>query len=232
LLLFGITPKKGKNAAPASIWRHFSVGCQYRFSWGPALQKRIIGKKRSKHGKVWILLSGGLDSTACVAFYQDMRFSIEGIFIDYGQVAAKMELRSAKAISKHYQIPLRRLKWAGLQSKGMGLIVGRNMFLLAAAIMELPLSSGILAMGIHAGTDYPDCTPHFVKRVQSIFDLYSKGQIQIGTPFLKWNKKDIWEYALAQKVPVGLIYSCECGSERPCGQCLSCLDREALHACS
>jgi 7-cyano-7-deazaguanine synthase len=195
-------------------------------------QSSLTVRKKKHEGNAWVLLSGGLDSSACVAFYKNLNFSVHGIFIDYGQIAAKRELSAARSISKYYDIPLHQLKWSGLNQKGAGLIVGRNAFLLMAALMELPLSSGILAIGIHAGTNYLDCSKSFVKEMQSLFDLYTGGCIQIGAPFIGCNKKDIWDYCISNDVPVQLTYSCEKGLKQPCGQCLSCKDLEVLYACS
>jgi len=111
-------------------------------------------RNSSFNGKVWVLLSGGIDSAACVAFYLEQRFFVNGIFVDYGQVAAPREIEAAMSIAKHYHIPLVKLAWSGLQKRSIGFICGRNAFLLVGALMELPEEAGILALGIHAGTDY------------------------------------------------------------------------------
>jgi 7-cyano-7-deazaguanine synthase len=183
-------------------------------------------------GNVYVLLSGGIDSAACVAFYLEQGFSVQGIFIDYGQVAAQREADAAKAIARHFNILFDRVAWSGLHKKGAGLICGRNAFLLIAALMELPECAGILALGIHSGTEYIDCTPAFVQKMQSILDIYTQGRIQIGAPFLKWAKQEIWKYCKYRGVPLELTYSCEYGIDQPCGKCLSCRDLEVLYACT
>jgi 7-cyano-7-deazaguanine synthase len=65
--------------------------------------------------------------------------------------------------------------------------------------------------------------------MQSSFDLYTDGCIRIGVPFIKWNKRMIWDYCKTKKIPLEITYSCELGQDQPCGQCLSCKDLEALH---
>lgn len=187
-------------------------------------------QNRSNSGKVRVLLSGGIDSSACVAFYLEQGFSVNGIFVDYGQIAAPREIEAARAIARHYNIPFSRLTWSGLHKKKAGFIRGRNAFLLVAALMELPEDAGILALGIHLGTEYLDCTPPFVRNMQSIFDTYTGGMIQIGAPFLEWTKSDIWMYCKSQGVPLEITYSCERGTDQPCGICLSCRDLEVLRA--
>jgi 7-cyano-7-deazaguanine synthase len=181
--------------------------------------------------EVTVLLSGGIDSAACVAFYKEQRWKVRGFFVDYGQVAARREEHAAKAIASHFDIPLSATAWTGLQKKGAGYIRGRNGFLLFAALLEIQHCTGVLAIGLHSGTRYLDCAPSFVRKMQSVFDIYSEGRIQIGVPFLSWSKSDIWAFS-ESRVPLSLTYSCEQGVDQPCGHCDSCLDLEALHACS
>ncbi len=106
-----------------------------------------LGKKQSK---VTVLLSGGIDSTACVGFYLEQGFVAKGLFIDYGQLAVERERSAARAIAKHYRIPLSCLRWLGLQKKDAGFIQARNAFLLIGALMELTNDTRLLAIGIHS----------------------------------------------------------------------------------
>jgi 7-cyano-7-deazaguanine synthase len=181
---------------------------------------------------VLVLLSGGIDSSACVAFYLEETFAVRAVFVDYGQLAARREIAAAKAIAAHYRIPLTMLQWSGHSEKSTGFILGRNAFLLIAALMELPDACGLLALGVHSGTPYVDCSPTFIRKMQSIFDMYTEGRVQIGTPFLRWTKPDVWGFCKSRGVPVELTYSCEHGLDQPCGTCLSCDDLEALRACT
>jgi 7-cyano-7-deazaguanine synthase len=82
--------------------------------------------------------------------------------------------------------------------------------------------TGVIGIGIHAGTEYPDCSPAFVDAMQRLLDVYSGGEVQLDAPFLSWSKPEIWEYARRLGVPLDATYSCEFGP-RPCGQCLSCV---------
>lgn len=181
-------------------------------------------------GEAAVLLSGGIDSTACLVFYGELGFSLRGIFIDYGQLASAREARAAKSIAEYYDVHLSKLSWSGISPKSDGPIQGRNAFLLLGALLELTDYTGILALGIHAGTTYLDCAPGFVEDMQGLFDLYTQGRVQLGTPFLKWPKTAIWDFCRTRKVPLDLTYSCECGIDQPCGRCRSCLDLEVLHA--
>lgn len=179
-----------------------------------------------------VLLSGGIDSTACVDLYLSQHYPINALFIEYGQLSAKREAEAANQICHHYGIPLRVMSCKGALGKSGGLLQGRNAFLLFSALMEFGTTSGIIAIGAHSGTSYFDCSKNFIQSIQSIFDDYTDGRIRVGTPFLEWTKRDIWNYCIDRHVPLLLTYSCELGRNQPCSQCLSCRDLEALHALS
>jgi len=183
-----------------------------------------------KKGKVWVLSSGGIDSTACIAFYLKQGFDVSSVFIEYGQISKTYERKASIAISEFYKINHKKITCSKFREKFAGEIRGRNAFLLLTALMELPEYTGILAMGIHAGTLYQDCTPIFIKKMQTIFDIYFKGTIQIGAPFIKWTKNEILAYCRNENIPTEITYSCELGKKQPCGQCLSCQDRELINA--
>jgi len=183
-----------------------------------------------KKSKVTILTSGGIDSTVCIAFYINQGFIVEGLFIDYGQPALLRERKAIKKIAKHYKITVHEVKWKGVIEKQSGLIIGRNAFFLLSALMESPPNTRIIALGIHKGTDYPDCSKLFYKRMQSVLDIYTKGTVQFGAPFIDFTKAEIWHLGKEYNVPFELTYSCEKGLKQPCGKCLSCKDLEKLNA--
>src|SRR5216683_5797238 len=116
------------------------------------------GKKRIR-GRVTVLLSGGIDSSCCLAYYLDEDFRVDALFVDYGQLSAKRELRAAKSVCLHFRVPLRIIRLSGASEKGRGLITGRNAFLLCLCAIEYRPNAGIVALGIHSGTQYRDCSP-------------------------------------------------------------------------
>lgn len=187
-------------------------------------------QSRRVEGDVLVLASGGVDSTACLVFFLQQGCSVDTLFIDYGQPAVGREEQAATAICNHLGVPLTKLTFAGLPEMADGFIIGRNALLLHAALMVLGRHAGMIGMGIHAGTRYPDCTEEFLRIMQSSLDLYTDGQVLINAPFLRWSKQMIWDYCKNAGVPLHLTYSCELGREQPCGECLSCRDLEALHA--
>jgi 7-cyano-7-deazaguanine synthase len=183
-----------------------------------------------KGGTACILLSGGLDSTACLDFALRRGFAVSALFIDYGQAARVQERRSAALVAERFGVGLRELKVEGCRGQGAGLVLGRNAFLLFLALMESSGECSSIGTGVHAGTRYYDCSRSFIESAQRMFDGYADGRVRISAPFLDWSKLDIWAYCQAHSVPTALTYSCEIGGETPCGRCLSCRDREALHA--
>lgn len=186
--------------------------------------------EESSSTEVLVLLSGGLDSAACLHFYVALGRQVAAVFIDHGQPAADQEVSSAHAVAHHYRVPLRTHTWCGSTEKKVGSILGRNAFLLAAALMESTPTVSAIAIGVHAGTEYSDCSVAFLKTVQAVFDIYTERHVEVAAPFVEWTKPDVWEYVRSNNVPFELTYSCELGGATPCGACLSCQDREALHA--
>lgn len=178
--------------------------------------------------KVLILFSGGIDSTSLIPYYQNLNYQIELLFINYGQIAAVHEFSSAKNISVYYGIPLQLIELEKL-GRFSGKITARNSFLIFTAIMYTQIEKGIISLGIHSGTEYPDCTPHFIIALQELLNKQELVSIRIDVPFIKMYKNEIWEYAKTNKVPLELTYSCELGLDQPCDKCSSCKDLIALH---
>jgi 7-cyano-7-deazaguanine synthase len=181
---------------------------------------------------VLVLLSGGVDSSACVSFYLEQNFKVAGLFVDYGQLAAKKESSAAKKIASYYKIPFEKVVIKNPAKFSSGNILGRNLFLLSTALLNFKPKNGIICIGIHDGTAYPDCTKKFINDLQGVFDIYKNGAIQIGIPFVSFNKAEVWSFCQVNNVPVQLTYSCERGKNQPCGKCLSCKDLEILYASS
>jgi 7-cyano-7-deazaguanine synthase len=180
--------------------------------------------------KVVVLLSGGVDSTACLAYYRRQRRQyVSALHVNYGQSARVRELRAARAVSAHYGVRLRTIRVSATRALD-GYIPARNALLLTLALMHFGSGSGLVSLGIHAGTRYADCTPDFVRAMQAVFDVYAQGTVVIDAPFVEWRKGDIWRYLQKRRAPIRLTYSCELGKRQPCGTCPSCHDIQILGA--
>ena len=175
-----------------------------------------------------VLLSGGIDSAACAWFLRDHGYSVRGLFVDYGQKAAPHERLGAEALSRLMQISLDCLSLNSSSEFGSGEITGRNAFLVFTALVTCRLHMGIIALGIHSGTTYYDCSTAFARSLDQSVAEHTDGRIRLSTPFVTWNKKNIFDYYRASGLPIELTYSCEKGHMPTCGTCLSCLDRRML----
>lgn len=146
----------------------------------------------------------------------------------YGQAAHREEREAAAAVADHYSVSLETLAVAG-RHFGEGEIRGRNAFLIHSALLAAPPGPTTIIIGIHAGTGYIDCTPEFVELMQRSLAFHTGGEVTLAAPFVDFSKGDVYVLTRELRVPVELTYSCERGGD-PCGECLSCRDRELLHA--
>lgn len=179
---------------------------------------------------VTVLLSGGVDSAACLAYFKNRGDRLTAVFIDYGQSPADRERASARSLARWCDVPLLELRCCGPAQLAAGEIPARNAFLVFTTILLTGQTSGLVTMGIHSGTGYYDCSTHFVTSMNAILDGYSNGQLTLSVPFLDWDKKMVWTFAEQQGVPTDMTWSCEVGPDQSCGGCRSCLDVEALRA--
>ena len=73
--------------------------------------------------------------------------------------------------------------------------------------------NGLISMGIHSGTNYYDCSEAFLREINRILEGYSDGRVVLAAPFLKWDKRMIYDYILDNGLPIHLTYSCENGTD-------------------
>lgn len=175
-----------------------------------------------------VLLSGGIDSATGLALICQAGSQASALFVDYGQAAALSEARASAALAAHFGVQHQALTCSG-RSFGAGEIRGRNAFLVHLAFMAFPNETGVVVIGIHAGTVYRDCSSDFVNLMQQSYDFHAGGRMALVAPFVDYSKADVFNLAVKLELPLELTYSCEAGNE-PCGLCLSCLDRGELRA--
>lgn len=173
------------------------------------------------------LLSGGIDSAVCAHMLLNQGYATRGLFVDYGQDVASSELAAATAIAQGLAMPLDVRTIAGGGARGDGEHVGRNALLVAAAAFEAGRCDGVIAIGIHAGTPYYDCSPAFLEAMGRIVAEQTDGRTRLVAPLLAWSKAEVLEAFRATALPLAATHSCEASVE-PCGRCASCLDRLAL----
>ena len=175
-----------------------------------------------------VLLSGGIDSVACAHLLKSQGFSVHGVFFDYGQLAAKSEKHAVLEQSSYLDIPIQMYNLGGATEYTTGELTGRNSFLILGALFASQIKHGGLAIGIHSGTSYYDCSKPFIDSIASLISEQTNGRVVVMAPFLNWSKGDVYQYFVSSGLPVELTYSCEAGTVPPCATCLSCRDRIAL----
>lgn len=164
---------------------------------------------------------------ACVKFYLAQGYEVEGIFFEYEQPSVNSEHAAATKIAEYYGIQLRIVQLPHLQADASGEIHGRNAIFALCALGIYGYGAYKIAIGIHSGTQYPDCSIGFVDRVNRLYDIYANGTVALEAPFAYWTKEQIIVYCKEHFLPIELTYSCEMGFIKPCGKCNSCLDRKA-----
>ena len=181
---------------------------------------------------ITVLASGGLDSTVCLGYYVAEGYAVHALWIDCGQAAAQAEESAVEQVTAHYNISLQKIhttgiNWPKLDSE-LFEFRGRNLSLVSLALNTAPVEPGLIALGIHQGTSFADCTDTFAEQLNMLIIFLSDGNIRLDCPFLQWSKLDIARYALTHSVPIDLTYSCEKGLRPPCKECVKCRDTQAI----
>ncbi len=176
-----------------------------------------------------VLMSGGIDSAACAHFLKRTGHNVRALFLNYGQRAARAEEVAAKKLSSELGLTLSTAVATVGRSFGPGEIVGRNAYLIIAAMLCGSCEgTGSIALGIHSGTEYYDCTPAFVTLIDRLVAEHTDGRRRVIAPFLAWTKGAVLNYYVEAGLRLHDAYSCEAGELPPCGTCLSCKDRALL----
>lgn len=181
--------------------------------------------------KVIVLASGGLDSTACIAYYLRLGYAVKPLWVNYGQKAKRMEKLAVQRVAKFYKLPLQTVllkgfKWTASDENPEYL--GRNAIMALLGAISLSHENGLISMGIHAGTDYVDCSETFQGQITDLIALLFHGLVGIDFPFAKWHKAEIAQFSVQYGVPTDITYSCLEGTSPPCGRCESCVERNRV----
>lgn len=206
--------------------------------------------------KAVILLSGGLDSSTCLAIANNQGFDCHALSFSYGQRHA-FELKAAKSIAikmgvtEHRIIHLDKSAFSGSALTDPTIDVpsyqppttipityvpARNTLFLAFA---LGYAESIHAFDIFIGanaidySNYPDCRPQFIKAFQQLANVATKTGVEghpiiIHAPLMQLTKAEIIKTGLALNVDYSLTVSCYQLSDKgaACGHCDSCVLRQ------
>lgn len=205
--------------------------------------------KRVGWAGVVVSLSGGLDSTVCLADAVRTYDRVVALTMDYGQ-RHRIELDRATAVAQHYGVEhiTQRLDlsaWGGSALTDASLEVpaasapgtipityvpGRNLIFLSLAV-ALAEARGFAAVSIGVNaldySGYPDCRPEFVDSFRATAALALRAgvegaPIEIITPLVESSKADIVRRGVELGAPLQLTWSCYRGDATPCGDCDAC----------
>jgi 7-cyano-7-deazaguanine synthase len=198
-----------------------------------------------------VILSGGLDSTVCLALAAEQEHPSEplvALTFDYGQ-RHRVELERAAAVAERYGadhlvVRLDASAWGGSAltdeaidvpaAAGDGIPVtyvpARNLIFLAVAMgVAEARDLDAVSIGVNAldYSGYPDCRPEFIESFASTAALALKRgvegrPIEIRTPLLELSKADIVRLGVSLDAPLDLTWSCYRGDALPCGACDAC----------
>ncbi len=210
--------------------------------------------------KVVVLVSGGLDSSTCLAWALAAGHECIALSFDYGQRHGA-ELQAARRVVAAFGISEHRIMHLGLDQIGgsaltdpdlvvpevpvegipVTYVPARNtIFLsLALALAEAKAASEIY-IGVNAVdySGYPDCRPAFIQAFQGVADLGTRAGVQGGgviiqAPLIAMSKAEIIAQGDRLGVDFSLTVSCYQADEagRACGRCDACrLRREGFAA--
>ena len=188
--------------------------------------------------KAVILLSGGLDSTTCLALAKDQGFELFALTVNYGQ-RHDFELQSAKktaqvfGVQKHSIIHIDLAQFGGsaltdqievpkdrdesdMTEIPITYVPARNtVFLSLALAWAETLEAFNIFIGVNAldYSGYPDCRPEYISSFEKTANLGTKAGVSgktfhIHTPLINMTKAEIIHAGTKLGVDYGLTSSC------------------------
>lgn len=206
--------------------------------------------------KAVVLLSGGLDSTTCLAIAKAKGFDCYALSFDYGQ-KHNSELIAAQKIAKYFGVVQHEIiklslgrfggsaltdssiaipDYSGKNSIPLTYVPARNTIFLSIA---LGWAEVINAETIFIGASsvdysgYPDCRPEYLQAFQQLANLAIKTavegkQIKIEAPLINLSKAETIELGRSLGVDYAMTISCYRSTDEgfACGHCDSCILRK------
>lgn len=205
--------------------------------------------------KAIVLLSGGLDSTTCLALALSQGYDCHALSFAYGQ-RHLVELQAAKKIAAHFKVKHTIIELPQIQFEGSALtdltqtipaytgaksipstyVPARNTLFLsyALALAEVNNAKDIF-IGVSAidYSGYPDCRPEYIQAFQVLANLATKmgveeGKLKIQTPLIQLSKAETIQLGLSLGLDYRMTVSCYQASPlgEACGSCDSCVLRK------
>jgi 7-cyano-7-deazaguanine synthase len=210
--------------------------------------------KLSARPRAVVSLSGGMDSSVCMALAA-RDYDVYALHFSYGQRTEQRELTSARAIADSIGVCqflalkmdlFRQIGGSALTDRSIAVpdapaadkigaeipvtyVPFRNAHFLSAAVSWAEVL-GAEAVFIGAveqdSSGYPDCRPAYYAAFQQVIQTGTKeGNIQVETPLIHMKKAEIVQLGVELGAPLHLTWSCYSGEDRACGVCDSCVLR-------
>lgn len=196
-----------------------------------------------------VLLSGGLDSTTCLAWAQ-ANYDCVALSFQYGQ-RSSTELEAAKKLAEQSNVPhhiinidLGHLGGSALTDHSIDVpeqlnegipvtyVPARNTIFLSYALAAAEVyEAQAIVIGVNAVdySGYPDCRPEYIDAFAKLATLATKASVEgtplkIETPLLHLSKANIIRLGLEHGVDYSQTVSCyQADSQgQACGKCDSC----------
>lgn len=198
-----------------------------------------------------VLLSGGLDSTVTAAIAVRAARCVF-VHVNYGQRTEARELKSFKAIVRHYNAESLIIDASHYKAIGHSALTdtridipkgdvfrkgipatyvpfrNAHMLSIAVAIAEAQGAEDVYVGAVEEdGSGYPDCREEFFRAFEKMAALGTKTRkkIRIKTPLIHKNKEEIVRLGVRLGAPLHLTWSCYKNEDKACGRCDSCLLR-------
>jgi len=192
-----------------------------------------------------ILLSGGLDSLVSATIACQKTDPLFALTFDYGQRAARMEIRASRRICRALKIKhkvvhlpffkdLKKLKMLSYSTRARPRhyqrmrdvwVPNRNgLFINVAACYAEYYNAEIIVTGFNRdeAREFPDNKPQFIAAINHSLMYSTLSRIKVDSYVADYTKKQIYKVGKRYKAPLQYVYSCYMGEEKMCGKCASC----------
>jgi 7-cyano-7-deazaguanine synthase len=191
-----------------------------------------------------VLLSGGLDSALNLALARRYRAPVMALTFDYGQRAARPEIRAAGNLcsfcgveGRTVSLPwLRELLPVQLVEPGAPLpsrlsdvdavwVPNRNGVFVAvgAAFAEACGARAVVAgFNVDEAAQFPDNSRSFIAASNRALRYSTNEKVKLVSYTASMSKAAIAERAVGLGLPLKYVYPCYGEGPRPCGRCASC----------
>ncbi len=197
-----------------------------------------------------IVLSGGMDSSLCVAMAAMAGHELACMHLNYGQRTQDRELQAFHRICDHYQVSerlvvdisyLRDIGGSSLTDKRIHVEQAQldrsevpssyvpfrnaNILSIATSWAEVLKAAYIWIGAVQDDSSgYPDCRAEFFSAFQRVMNLgtATENQITLQTPVIHMSKSEIVSRGLELGLPFEHTWSCYQSETEACGVCDSC----------